>query len=297
MEPTPTANPHTDGAVGPVPARPALRPGAALFTVDGRGTALRSATGEMFDLALPEATARATLDALAGADGDVRVLREPLAAFASAGHLGNRPVWPSGRASVAVLTTSASLHDALAEALERAGARPSPVDDATTPRELAEGGWTAVCAIADGPAPPGWSALDALPAAGVAWQRVSREGRHVLLEPVASRPDDVSHTDVRRRRLAAAGSGHVHLTAYWERSSDAHTGAMARGDERLSAFEAVLVAQLAAFDLRLWATSATPRDTELSPGALPPTRRLRVLDLDSGAIADHPVLPVPPCAP
>ncbi|GGM58202.1 hypothetical protein GCM10012275_31750 [Longimycelium tulufanense] len=149
----------------------------------------------------------------------------------------------------------------------------------------------AVCAVANGPAPEHWLDLDHLPGRGIAWQRVSREGRHVVLEPVAGRAGDVRHGDVRRRRLAAAGSGHRHLTAYWS-GHDAMTG-----DERPDPAEQALIAHLTALDLRTWALGHMPRGGSLTPGAVPPPRRVRILDLDSGAISDHPVLPVPPCAP
>ncbi|GAA2559802.1 hypothetical protein [Pseudonocardia hydrocarbonoxydans] len=93
---------------------------------------------------------------------------------------------------------------------------------------------------------------------------------------------------MRARRLAAAGSGAVSLRAYWSATPDASSAPADRA----------LLGALAARDLRTWAGDAPPVATgSLVPEALPPRRRLRVVDLETGAIADHPVLPVPASAP
>ncbi|RKT55858.1 hypothetical protein [Saccharothrix australiensis] len=256
-----------------------LKPGTALFTGPA-GAALRDAAGELFTVALPDA-------ALGGVRAALTATGAPtppeLAAFEHAGHLGGRARWPADRRAVAVL---ADRGGEFADALRRAGADPVALaPDADLDTVLAARP-AAVCAWHDGPAPERWLALDALADHGVGWQRVSREGRHVVLEPTG-----VSHRDVRARRLAAAGSGHRHLRAYWA-GRDA-----VLGDEAPDPAELLLVAALAAKDLARWATGATATANSLTPAAVPAHRRLRVLDLDTGALADHPVLPVPASAP
>ncbi|MBP2475371.1 hypothetical protein JOF53_004243 [Crossiella equi] len=256
-----------------------LTPGAVLFELPDGGTVLRSPAGEVLGVELPEEALTAVRATLTTGDGEP----EALAAFAEAGFLGRRRGWPRERALVGLLGEP-HLTGPYAELLAEHGAEPRFV---TSP----EPGLTAVCALADGPAPEWWTGLDDLPAQGVAWQRVSREGRHALLEPVAAKATDVRHRDVRLRRLAAAQSGHRHLAAYWAGHE------VITGEERFTAADLRLVLAHAALDLRVWALGDQPReDGPLISGALPANRRLRVLDLDTGAVADHPVLPVPECA-
>ncbi|ONI75209.1 hypothetical protein ALI144C_41465 [Actinosynnema sp. ALI-1.44] len=259
-----------------------LRPGAALFPSPRNGMALRDANGNLFDLALDEDTSAAVRAALIG-NGQPP---DELAAFRAAGHLGQRRPWPHERARIGVLAEPA-IAQALTAHLRRAGAIPVPVNaDAVDATEV-----HAVCAVHDGPAPTWWSELDSLLNRGIGWQRVYREGRHVLFEPVA---DDLPHADVRARRLAAAGSGHEHLETYW---TSCATEEAVLGDERMTAAEIVLVCAMAAQDLERWARGTDHRESSFVPEAIPASRRLRVMDLDTFAIGDHPVLPVPPCAP
>ncbi|MFC6090978.1 hypothetical protein [Saccharothrix lopnurensis] len=256
-----------------------LKPGTALFTGPS-GAVLRDATGELFAVALPDETVEAVRAALTG---DAPAPPE-LAAFARAGHLGRRAAWPGDRRVVAVLDTAGGPDDELVRALDLAGAKVVVVPpDPAAVLALAP---AALCAWHDGPAPEHWLELDVLAGHGIAWQRVSREGRHVLLEPLG-----VSHRDVRLRRLAAAGSGHGHLRAYWAGTR------VVTGDEAPDAVERRLVAALAVKDLTRRLAGATGAGGPLTPAGVPADRRLRVLDLDTGAIADHPVLPVPDSAP
>lgn len=258
---------------------PRLRPGCSVFTVEGRGTVLRDAAGQMFDIALPDDVVRG---ALTGAE------TEALAAFRKAGHLGERATWPVDRARVVVLAEDGS---GLCEALRRAGAEPVAVPADSTVPEVLERDPAAVCAWSDGPAPSAWRALDALVDHGVAWQRASREGRHVLIEPVAG---DVRHRDVVARRLAAAGSGHRHLEEFWARHG---AGDALHGEEAVDAADLALVVALLVADLRAWAIGPGAGGSAFQSDPLPLSRRLRVVGLDSGAISDHPVLPVPASAP
>lgn len=261
-----------------------LRPGAALFDVPGRGPVLRDAGGGLLDVALPAPRLDGLRAWWAGAPGPAP---DELAAFAEAGHLGDPVRWPEHRRHVLVLG-GGPLADAACAALSTAGARPDPVDGPVGVDDVLARGAAAVCALHAGPAPGRWAGLDGLAAAGVAWQRVSVEGRHALLEPVAAAPGDVGHADVRARRLAAAGSGAASLRAYWSAAPHASPAPA----------DMALLGALAARDLRTWAGDAPPAPTgALVPEALPPRRRLRVVDLETGAIADHPVLPVPASAP
>ncbi|MFD7654144.1 hypothetical protein ACFV4N_09225 [Actinosynnema sp. NPDC059797] len=284
-----------------------LKPGTALFS-GPTGAVLRDSTGELFAVALPDEAVEAVRAALTA---DAPAPPE-LAAFSRAGHLGRRAAWPADRRVVGVLDTGGPVGEPgrggedgrgedgragglagdpaggppgeLVRALRLAGAEVVVVPpDPAAVLELAP---AALCAWHDGPAPEHWLELDALAGHGIGWQRVSREGRHVLLEPLG-----VSHRDVRLRRLAAAGSGHEHLRAYW-----AGTRAVT-GDEAPDAAERELIAALAVKDLARWITGATGSGGSLTPAGVPADRRLRVLDLDTGAIADHPVLPVPDSAP
>ncbi len=255
-----------------------LKPGTALFTGPS-GTVLRDAAGELFAIALSEEAVDGVRAALTRADAPVP---PELSAFGTAGHLGGRVGWPVARRTVAVLSETPEF----ADALTRAGARPVVLEPEADLAEVLALRPAGVCAWHDGPAPERWLELDALADHGIGWQRISREGRHVLLEPVG-----VPHRDVRARRLAAAGSGHRHLLAYWAGQDTV------LGDETPDPAELLLVAALAAKDLARWATELPVAANSLTPQPVPAHRRLRVLDLDTGAIADHPVLPVPASAP
>ncbi|MDA3642616.1 hypothetical protein LZ318_39170 [Saccharopolyspora indica] len=258
---------------------PRLRPGCSVFTVEGRGTVLRDAAGQMFDIALPDEAVRS---ALTGAE------TEALAAFRKAGHLGERARWPEDRARVVVLADESA---ALCEALRRAGAEPVAAPADSSLADVLGGDPAAVCAWSDGPAPSAWRELDVLVDHGVAWQRASREGRHVLIEPVAGA---VRHRDVVARRLAAAGSGHRHLAEFWAQHD---AGTALHGEETTDAADLALVVALLVTDLRAWAIGSDAGGSAFQPEPLPASRRLRVVGLDTGAISDHPVLPVPASAP
>lgn len=280
-----------------------LRPGVSVFEVPGRGSALREASGRLRGVDLPRSTVEALTRWFDGADPVPPPGLDPeRGAFAAAGYLDETP--PPRTATVTVAGRGA-LADAVAAALAGPGmqvrrrdldslaaalAGDSGTDSGT---DIGTGigtgtGTDAVCAVADGPAPAAWTALDTLPAHGTAWFRLAVEGRHGILEPPAVHPDDAGHADVRARRLAAAGSGHPHLLAYWDAAPDAPTGP---GDH-------ALLAALLAADVRAWiAGHDTPATGDLVPAALPARRRLRVVDLDTAAIADHALLPVPDSAP
>ncbi|MFC5996327.1 hypothetical protein ACFQE5_19160 [Pseudonocardia hispaniensis] len=258
-----------------------LRPGVALFDVPGQGSAIRGADGELRRVALPADRIAGLHRWWAGRGGAPPA---ELEAFAAAGHLGERLPWPLDRRRVLVLGGA----QALIQALGAAGADPYPLDVPIDPVKIAALEPAAVCAVHDGPAPAWWSTLDPILDDGIAWLRAGVEGRHLIIEPIAEDPGDVSHADVRARRLAAAGSAHPHLAAYWA----------AAAPEPLDEAEWTLVAALLAAELRAWALGASPAVTGvLVPSVWPARRRLRVVDLDTAAIADHPVLPVPVSAP
>ena len=259
-----------------------LRPGAALFPSPRTGMALRDANGNLFDLALDDTTSDAVRAALTGHGQPPK----EIAAFRDAGHLGQRRPWPDDRARIGVLAEPATALVLIAQ-LRRAGAIPLSV----TADTIDTADVHAVCAVHDGPAPAWWTELDSLLTNGVGWQRVYREGRHVLVEPLAG---DLPHADVRARRLAAAGSGHDHLETYW---TSCATQEAVLGDEHMNAAEVTLVCAMAVQDLAGWAHATAHRTSAFGPDAVPAARRLRVIDLDTFAIGDHPVLPVPPCAP
>ncbi|ALE78107.1 hypothetical protein WY02_06300 [Pseudonocardia sp. AL041005-10] len=282
-----------------------LRPGVSVFEVPGRGSALREVSGRLRGVELPRATVEALTRWFDGADPTPPPGLDPeRGAFAAAGYLDDtRPA----RTATVTVAGDGALADAVAAALggptvrvlrgtagELAAvpAHPDPTRPATgvdaTGGADASTTPTAVCVVADGPAPASWTALDRLPDRGTAVFRLAVEGRHGILEPPAVHPGDAGHADVRARRLAAAGSGHPHLLAYWEAAPAAPTGP---GDH-------ALLAALLAADVRAWAGGHdVPAVGDLVPSALPARRRLRVVDLDTAAIADHPLLPVPDSAP
>lgn len=274
-----------------------LRPGVSVFEVPGRGSALREASGRLRGVDLPRDTVEALTRWFDGVDPVPPPGLDPeRGAFAAAGYLDETP--PPRTATVTVAGRGA-LADAVAAALARPVVRVRRRDldslagalagETGTETDTGTGiGTDAVCAVADGPAPAAWTALDTLPARRTAWFRLSVEGRHGILEPPAVHPGDAGHADVRARRLAAAGSGHPHLLAYWDAAPAAPTGP---GDH-------ALLAALLAADIRAWiAGHDTPATGDLVPAALPARRRLRVVDLDTAAIADHALLPVPDSAP
>jgi hypothetical protein len=264
-----------------------LRPGVTVFDVPGRGTAVRGAGGALHGVALPQARIAELRGWFAAPSAEPPPgLVEDLAVFDAAGHLGTRETWPVDRRRVAVLASDPDLAAGLAAAFGAAGAHPEilPADAPGLPSLRP----AALCAVHHGPAPAWWADVDGLADAGVAWQRVSVEGRHLLLEPVSDGPGGAGHTDVRARRLAAAGSGHHHLAAYWDAAEPVP----------LDATDRALLVSLVVADLRAWALDRRdPVPGGLVPEPLPARYRLRVVDLDSGAVADHPVLPVPACAP
>ncbi|MGW3472709.1 hypothetical protein ACWDKQ_30515 [Saccharopolyspora sp. NPDC000995] len=266
-------------------APPRLRPGCSVFTVDGRAAVLRDAAGAMFDIALPSEELAAVRSALTDENC---VEPKALEAFRQAGHLGARATWPAERARVVVLAREDAT---FCEALRRAGADPVVVPATSTAADILACDPAAVCAWSDGPAPSAWRELDVLVDHGVAWQRASREGRHVLVEPVAG---EVRHRDVVARRLAAAGSGHHHLAAFWAQHD---TGEALHGDGDADPSDLALVVALLVNDLRAWALGSRSGESAFQRDPLPVDRRLRVVDLDTGAISDHPVLPVPASAP
>ncbi|MBN9756917.1 hypothetical protein Ae406Ps2_1745c [Pseudonocardia sp. Ae406_Ps2] len=274
-----------------------LRPGVSVFEVPGRGSALREASGRLRGVDLPRDTVEALTRWFDGVDPVPPPGLDPeRGAFAAAGYLDETP---APRTATVTVAGRGALADAVAAALAGPGMQVRRRDldslaavlvgETGTETDTETGiGTDAVCAVADGPAPAAWTALDILPAHGTAWFRLAVEGRHGILEPPAVHPGDAGHADVRARRLAAAGSGHPHLLAYWDAAPAAPTGP---GDH-------ALLAALLAADIRAWiAGHDTPATGDLVPAALPARRRLRVVDLDTAAIADHALLPVPDSAP
>ncbi|WP_084955681.1 hypothetical protein [Thermoactinospora rubra] len=118
-----------------------------------------------------------------------------------------------------------------------------------------------------------WAALDA-EVGRIAWQRCSVEGATAVIEPIAVAPGDVTHEHVRLRRLAASDSP-GHLAAYWA-TTPLHAA------PAVTPVTAAFVASLLAADLLAWAHGH------------PRTRTLRLADLRTQRVADHPILPVPP---
>lgn len=266
-----------------MPERPTeLRPGVSMFPVPDRGTALRDPAGRLVGVDLPPSAVTA-LEAWFGGGTRPDGLDEEIGAFEAAGFL-HRPARPVAL-RIGVLGDG-PLASAVTEALAGPAVSAAPARHVAL---LGDGDLPdAVCAVAEGPAPAAWTELDVLAERGIGWFRLSVEGRHGVLEPPAVGAGDVGHADVRARRLAAAGSGHAHLSAYWA----------AAGSARLSAGDRALLAALLAADVRAWAHEpAGAADGDLVPGALPARRRLRIVALDTAAVADHPVLPVPVNAP
>ncbi|MGP4102631.1 hypothetical protein [Nonomuraea sp. KM90] len=135
------------------------------------------------------------------------------------------------------------------------------------------GGRTVVSWVCDGlPPAAAWAALDA-EVGRVARQRCSVEGATAVIEPIAVAGGDVTHTHVRQRRLAASDSPD-HLAAYW-------AGPPIHAASAIDPVAAAFVAALLAADLLAWAAGR------------PHGRRLRLADLRTQRVSDHPILPVP----
>ncbi|MEV8630789.1 hypothetical protein AB0395_03960 [Streptosporangium sp. NPDC051023] len=157
---------------------------------------------------------------------------------------------------------------ALSELLARVGAevRRVPTPDAAF-------GCAAVSWCHDDHPPAEWAKADVLLAErAVAWQRCSVEGATAVIEPISHGPEDVTHTDVRARRLAASSSP-GHLQAYW-------TSERRRGPSPIGPAEAWFVAALLAADLEAWAARRTA------------SRRLRLVDLIGLTVTEQPILPL-----
>ncbi|MFC9971067.1 hypothetical protein ACFVH6_09215 [Spirillospora sp. NPDC127200] len=135
-------------------------------------------------------------------------------------------------------------------------------------------------ALPDGPAAVSWC-CDALPPAAwgtfvpgaAAWQRCSVEGATAVLEPLTRSAGDPGPADVRARRLAASGSPE-HLAAYW-------AGRATHSASAVGPVEACFVASLLAADL-LALVRGEAR-----------TRTLRLADLRTQRVTEHPILPLP----
>jgi hypothetical protein len=271
--------------------RSRLVPGAEVVTVPGRGLALRTATGEFLTVrtgsaGLPHLLARLTGTDPGPADGEVERL---VNAFRDAGHLADDPApspWPAARRDVRLIGDPV-LTGPLAALLTTAGAEPRTAGPGEIPEYLVRAprpprrAPAAVVWCLDGPVPPGlWDEADRLPGHGIAWLRCHREGRQAYAEPLAAAPGDVTAAHIRARRLAATPA-HRELDAYWSGPRTAGTPA------GLTAPAAAVVAALLADDLTRWATGVPP------DGELPPRRRLRLVDLRTLTVTEHPVLPVP----
>lgn len=286
-----------------------LGPGVTVFGVPDRGLALRTAHGEFLEINTDEATMRALPDALRGTASTCATVERVVQAILTENPAGAQPqsgVTPGLGAGWRVLVLGdGALAQHMCEALAAAGAQPrigtcaqarNGATDVAAVRDT-----DAVLALADGPAPPEWSELDVLPGRGIAWQRCSREGMQVLLEPVAATEGDVLHAHVRYRRRAVS-IAYRELDGYWQASA---TGTAVHGPSPLGELEARFVAALAAADLRAWAHGSqrtgrpgwVPGTTDRRTRTLPPARRLRRIDLRDLTVTDHPVLPVPPVEP
>ncbi len=159
---------------------------------------------------------------------------------------------------------------ALSELLARVGAeiRRVPAPDAAF-------GCAAVSWCHDDHPPAGWARADVLLAEReIAWQRCSVEGATAVIEPISHGPEDLTHTDVRARRLAASASP-GHLKAYW-------ASERRRGPSPIGPAEAWFVAALLAADLEAWAARRTA------------PRRLRLVDLISLTVTEQPIPPASP---
>ncbi|MFF0575365.1 hypothetical protein ACFY19_13040 [Streptosporangium saharense] len=230
------------------------RGGLAVPDESAKVTVLRTATGEFLPVQ-PEIGE--DLDQL-----DPGTLR----AFEDRGLLVEREprYWPG---PVAVVGGGA-IALALSELLVRIGAEVHRV-----PTPDAALGCAAVSWCHDDHPPAEWAKADVLlTERSIAWQRCSVEGATAVIEPISSGPEDLTHTDVRARRLAASASP-GHLQAYW--SSERR-----RGPSPIGPAEAWFVAALLAADLEAWAARRTA------------SRRLRMVDLISLTVTEQPILPL-----
>lgn len=108
--------------------------------------------------------------------------------------------WPTAHREVCLLGDAPVLDD-LALALESWGGRVRRAD-ALDARDRP--GALVVAASDDAAGRDGWRVLDALPAAGIAWLRVYREGECVWIDPLAVDEHDATSAQVVRRRIAAS---------------------------------------------------------------------------------------------
>jgi hypothetical protein len=266
-------------------SRSQLAPGVEVVAVPGRGLAIRTADGEFLSVRTGDADQAALLARLSGTATDEpdAELDRLVNAFEDAGYLAEEPPraeWPAERRDIR-LVGAPVLTEPLAACLRAQGAEPRPAESDT----VADGPPAAVVWCVDGPVPAGlWDAADRLPERGIAWLRCHREGWQAVVEPLAAAVGDVTSSDVRARRLAATPA-HRELAAYW--SGPRTSGALVH----LSTPAAWLIAALLTDDLARWATDAP--DT----GAVPARRRLRLVDLRTLTVTEHPVLPVPDVAP
>ncbi|GAA3108283.1 hypothetical protein [Streptosporangium carneum] len=223
-----------------------------------RETVLRTASGEFLPLQRELGDDLEQLD-----PGTLR-------AFEAEGVLVERKPrsWPGPVAVVG----SGAIALALSELLARVGAevRRVPTPDAAF-------GCAAVSWCHEDHPPVEWAKADVMLAErAIAWQRCSVEGATAVIEPISHGPEDVTHADVRARRLAASASP-GHLQAYW--SSERR-----RGPSPIGPAEAWFVAALLAADLEAWAARRTA------------SRRLRLVDLIGLTVTEQPILPLHPAA-
>lgn len=235
-----------------------LAPGVEVFRLEGRPV-LRTASGEFYDLRVEVGDDLRDLPAHAHAAFERQGL------FASAA-LEAGPVAVVGTGLIA---------GALTELLSRAGFPVERVAAGDIRGRLASASRPATVSwCSDGLPPADWQDhCDATLLAGATWQCCSVEGAIAVLEPIAAAPGDVGHADVRGRRLAASQSPD-HLAAYWA-GEPVHTS------PALGVVEAHLVAALLAADLIRCARGQGR------------TRLVRLVDLRTQTVSDHPVLPLP----
>ncbi|GGS61787.1 hypothetical protein GCM10010156_20630 [Planobispora rosea] len=252
-------------------------PGVEIFPVAGE-TVLRTPSGEFL-----------RVNRELGDDPD-RMDPETLGAFEARG-LVTAPGpsrWPGPVTVVGDGAIAAALRGLLdrmgAEVIHADDLRPSALDPDLSPADCAAVVW-----CCDGHPPEAWATLDTLlTRRGIAWQRCSVEGATIVIEPVALGPDDVTHADVRARRLAASESPE-HLLAYWTASGEDRR----RGPSPIGPAQAAFVAALLAADLADQVGGADGAGRRAAAGA----RRLRLVDSVELTVTDHPILPLPPVEP
>ncbi|MFI6510421.1 hypothetical protein ACIBCT_22685 [Streptosporangium sp. NPDC050855] len=234
-----------------------LAAGTAIYTKDGHPV-LRTSSGEFLDLNID----------LKGGLGDLP--ERAVLAFEERGLLAA----PAGAPERTVLVVgdgliATALHDLLRQAgFVTRTARPDEALTNVVP------GRTVLTWCCDDLPPPDWEPFGvAAVQAGAVWQRCSVEGATAVLEPLTLTGADLSHSHVRARRLAASESPD-HLAAYW-------TARPEHASTAVGTIEAHLVAGLLAADLAV-----------LEAGR-PRTRTLRMVDLLTQRVSDHPILPLP----